>query len=429
MQRTAAALIVTVATALAVPAPAAAEGDGGAAKRLKQVESELDKGKAQAQEFDQKARQLAEDTQKLRHQMVDAAARIQGHERSVQELAAKVERLNALEKRKSAELASRRKQFAEVLMALQRIATFPPEALIARPMSPGDTVRSAVLLKSTVPAIEHKAVQLREEIRFVNETRDEAAKRQAELKGEREQLQTERKQMRILLARKEVLRRRAEAKSRAAEQRVETLAKEAGNLRDLLARLAERRKKAEQQRRREAEAVRKAHEARRAAGDKAPPTQTARAAPAAIPGGKPQDFPATPITKARGDLTVPVVGKLIGSYGERMHSGLTRKGLDFATPPKAQVVAPFAGQVVYAGKFRGYGLLLIIEHGEGYHSLMAGMDHIDASIGQWVLAGEPVGEMADSRGKNPILYLELRRDGQPVNPLPWLASLKDKANG
>ena len=95
---------------------------------------------------------------------------------------------------------------------------------------------------------------------------------------------------------------------------------------------------------------------------------------------------------------------------------------------EAQVIAPYDGQVAFAGPFRGYGLLLIIEHSEGYHTLLAGMARIDCTVGQRLLAGEPVGVMGQDDAK-PALYVELRHNGQPVNPLPWLTAHKSKASG
>jgi septal ring factor EnvC (AmiA/AmiB activator) len=92
------------------------------------------------------------------------------------------------------------------------------------------------------------------------------------------------------------------------------------------------------------------------------------------------------------------------------------------------VVAPFDGKVLFAGPFKGYGQILIIGHGDGYHSLLAGLDRVDESVGQWLVAGEPVGVMSQSSQK-PRLYLELRHDGQPINPLPWLAIRDEKVNG
>jgi septal ring factor EnvC (AmiA/AmiB activator) len=92
-------------------------------------------------------------------------------------------------------------------------------------------------------------------------------------------------------------------------------------------------------------------------------------------------------------------------------------------------VAPFDGKIAYAGQFRGYGLILIIDHGERYHTILSGFDRIDAVVGQWVLAGEPVAQMGDTSGSDPELYLELRRTGQAINPLPWLATNDDKVRG
>jgi septal ring factor EnvC (AmiA/AmiB activator) len=125
-----------------------------------------------------------------------------------------------------------------------------------------------------------------------------------------------------------------------------------------------------------------------------------------------------------------VVGRLVGLYGQPTRTGLTRKGITIETSADATVIAPYEGHVVFAGKFRGYGQLLIIEHSEGYHTLLADLERIDCVIGQWVTAGEPVGAMGrPGSGDKPALYVELRRNGQPVNPLPWLTASKDKVSG
>jgi septal ring factor EnvC (AmiA/AmiB activator) len=112
-----------------------------------------------------------------------------------------------------------------------------------------------------------------------------------------------------------------------------------------------------------------------------------------------------------------------------MKTGLTRKGISIETGTGAQVVVPRDGTVVFAGAFKGYGQLLIIEHVGGYLSLLAGMARIDSAIGQQVLSGEPAGVMGKPGNGPPVLYVELRREGQPINPLPWLATRKIKVNG
>ena len=119
----------------------------------------------------------------------------------------------------------------------------------------------------------------------------------------------------------------------------------------------------------------------------------------------------------------------------RVHSdraadnGARTEGITIETRRAAHVVAVRRGTVVFAGPFRGYGRLLIIEHDEGYHVLLAGLDRIDAVVGDEVLAGEPVGAMTASSNRTPELYLELRRSGRPINPLPWLAASKTKVSG
>jgi septal ring factor EnvC (AmiA/AmiB activator) len=137
-------------------------------------------------------------------------------------------------------------------------------------------------------------------------------------------------------------------------------------------------------------------------------------------------FEIRPISKARGRLAFPAVGTVKGRYGGAVRRGIRRKGLVVATRAEAQVVAPYDGKVVFAGTFRGYGLLLIIEHSEGYHSLLSGLARIDAIIGQSLLSGEPVGKMGNLGAGREQLYVELRQNGTPINPMPWMTAQKGK---
>jgi len=135
-----------------------------------------------------------------------------------------------------------------------------------------------------------------------------------------------------------------------------------------------------------------------------------------------------PFAKAKGALLVPVSGNLVRQFNDPDELGVASKGLTYETREGAQIVAPYDGRVLFAGPFKGYGQILIIEHGDGYHSLLAGLDRIEAAVGQWLVAGEPVGVMPRG-GASPRLYLELRHDGQPINPLPWLAPHDEKVSG
>ena len=145
--------------------------------------------------------------------------------------------------------------------------------------------------------------------------------------------------------------------------------------------------------------------------------------------------PAIPFHQAKGQLPMPAAGEIETQFGEPVEFGGRSKGLIVRTRHGAQITSPTDGWVVYAGKFRTYGQLLIIKAGEGYHVLLAGMSRIDVQSGQFILASEPVGTMKSAPGRradndSPRLYVEFRKDGRPINPRPWWsASSKQKVQG
>ena len=120
---------------------------------------------------------------------------------------------------------------------------------------------------------------------------------------------------------------------------------------------------------------------------------------------------------------LPVFGTIMIPLDKAEDSKPESPSLNVANAPGAVVVAPFDGKVVYAGPFHPYELVLIIRHTDGYHSLLAGLGRADSAVGQWVLAGEPVGAMPDAAepSSGGVIYFELRRDSRPVDPQPWLA--------
>ena len=141
--------------------------------------------------------------------------------------------------------------------------------------------------------------------------------------------------------------------------------------------------------------------------------------------------PAIAFANARGHLRLPVNGVPIYAFGASDGVGGTQKGLSIVTHAGAQITAPCDGWVVYAGPFRSYGQLLILNAGGGYHVLLAGMERISVDLGQFVLTGEPVAAMGGQAqlsaavatgSKKPVLYVEFRKDGTPIDPSPWWAT-------
>ncbi|WP_255448564.1 murein hydrolase activator EnvC [Telmatospirillum sp. J64-1] len=400
-------------------------------RRLKELERALEKGRAEQEALRRQAQALTEELNKLRAEMIEAAKVVQGHEETLSRLEEQLQELTREEATKARALERRREQMTNVLTALQRLAWRPSEALIAQPTSPADTVRSAILLRSAVPQIEESAKDLADELDSLRELRADIGKQRLRISAVTGQIDSEHRRIKTLVERKAQLQQRTEAQTQETAKRVQRMAAEAQDLRELMVKLEEERQRRQAEARARAAAEKAAREAAereaQAAALKAgrqPPPPKAEPPPApaqAVAAGR-------PFTAARGQMPYPVSGSIKARYGDRSETGSTHKGLLIETRNGAQVVAPHDGLVVFAGPFRGYGQLLIIEHGEGYHTLLAGLGQIDGTVGQRLVAGEPVGRMGQGEGR-PTLYVEMRHNGQPVNPMSWLAARKDKVTG
>lgn len=418
----AAACAVAAAGSWSVPFPfgPATAGEAGGAEaekarreeELRRLEEERRKTAEAEAKLKAEIEALGEDRRKLSRALIEAAARIRGTETQI---AASEERLRALDERERsirASLEQRRSVIAEVLAALQRIGRDPPPALLVQPEEALRSLRSAMMLGAVLP-------ELRFEARALAADLGELARVRGEMRAEREvaardlaTLVEERRRMTLLIEERQ--RRQTEA-ARALEgerERMAALGRQAESLKELIARL-------------EKETARAAMTAR-GLGESDQRTAALR-----DPNG---DWgrlgPAVEFAAAKGALPLPVNGVRIREFGAPDGLGGSEKGLTVATRPGAQVIAPCDGWIVYAGPFRSYGQLLILNAGGGYHVLLAGMERISVALGQFVLAGEPVAVMgggppASARVTGgtgqPALYIEFRKDGTPVDPSPWWA--------
>lgn len=385
-------------------------------KKLQDVEQQLEQSRQKQQELAKQAEALASELRALRDSEVKAAAAAQAHEAVLDELDARLALLGTEEKRKAREFEQRRADEAKLLMALALLARDPPEALAFSPDTPVNSVRGGILMGRALPPLEQRARDLGSQISSLRALRAEISSTEERARAERAGLAREQNQISGLIAQKQAL--LAQTRQGAAEsgKRQAALAAKASDLKDLISRLEDERAA------RDAQAAPTASrpQARETAALYAPPPETPDPT-------RPRDI--RPISQAMGHMAVPATGTLVVHFGDVMQAGAApSKGLTFETRPGAQVVAPFDGKVLFAGPFKGYGQILIIGHGDGYHSLLAGLDRVDESVGQWLVAGEPVGVMSQGNQK-PRLYLELRHDGQPINPLPWLAIRDEKVNG
>ncbi len=436
---------------------------------LKAIERDLERSKADTESLSRKAEEVRVELRLMKGRMINVARKTLDLESELSAIEETLVSLVEEENAKSAALQRQRRQLGRTLGALQRIALLPPEALVAAPGSPLDAVRSATLLRVAVPALEQKADRLKQDLDELEQLRVRIERERVEVSAAGDLLTRERKTLTALINQKRRLQSRTDEQQAASERKMARLAREAGDLRDLLRKIE--REAAEQERRlalqqeqkqqlqreqaqREAAAQEEQRLAQRPqpnsqdglqsrlvpqppaeapeAGDEPGQQQLASAGTRAPDIGnlaKPSNIRSFP-SVARNELLMPARGRLVKRYGQQSKDGRpTSKGITIATREGAQVIAPFDGKVVYAGEFRGYGLILIIEHGKRYHTLLAGVERVDAVVGQWILAGEPIGVMTGGGVRKPELYLELRRNGQAINPLPWLAATGDKVRG
>lgn len=413
-----------------VPVLAPARGEEAPERQLKGVEKALHDSRQKQAQLAKEAEALAAEIAKLREGGIAAAQAAQAHETTLSQLEGELARLAAEDKRKSEDLQRRRAQQTELLMALERLSLNPPEGLALSPVEPVDALRGALLMGAAVPPLEAQARALSEEIKALAALREEIAATQERHRIEREALQHEQERLADLVARKAMLQQQTAQDAEQSGQRIRQLVAQAKDLRELMERLEADRKRqeAEERKRQEAEEQER-QEADRRTARPAPGGQTVEVTappPTRIDPGKPRVV--RPFTQARGLMVFPASGRLMRRYGEADELGVASKGLTVETRAGAQVVAPFDGRVEFAGQFRGYGQILIIEHGGGYHSLLAGLERVEGTVGQWLVAGEPVGTMGQVSSQ-PRLYLELRHNGQPINPLPWLATHDEKVSG
>lgn len=378
------------------------------AKNLRAVESELKRSQEKRRNLKKAQQTLKGNLRKLKADLVTTAGKIQNRENAADELERRIAELGGKESELRAHLKEKRAQFAITIAALQRISRLPPEAMVAVGSHPADTVRGAILLRSVLPRIEQEARDLRRSLARLDRVRMDSASQRGLLADELESLENDRRKLARLVAKNKKRASKLARKSRREIQKNKRLANRAKGLQDLL------------------KGIERNRRAQRAQSDKPrkpePKVKQAVKKVAAKPNQK-------PIKLSRGKLQYPVSGRIVERYGQATGDGLTSKGIKIASRPRAQVIAPFGGRVVFAGVFRRYGQLLIIEHGEGYHSLFAGLARIDSVIGQRVLLGEPVGVMGDADAVNRSLYLEFRRTGQPINPLPWMAARGGRTSG
>lgn len=399
---------------------------------IKQREQELEAARARqksAEEAQAKLKaeitSLGQDRTQLNQQLIDTAANVRAVETKIDAAEARLKTLNGREQEMRASLDSRRADIVEVLAALQRAGRRTPPALLVRPEDALQSLRTAMLLGAVVPELRGRAEKIAGELSELVALRKNIASERDQLASDRDRVRSDQTRLAALVDERQRQQAAREKDLDAESSRAIALSKQVGDLQGLITKM-------EQDLQSAAKAAEKAAEAARQAEAKAAASASAntKSGPAAFK-DRSRTTPAIAFASAKGLLPLPVNGNKIRDFGGSDGVGGVQKGISLATKPGSQVTTPCDGWVVYSGPFRSYGQLLILNAGGGYHVLIAGMERISVNIGQFVLTGEPVATMGSTsqvasilatNASQPVLYVEFRKDGTPIDPGPWWAA-------
>jgi murein hydrolase activator len=406
------------ATAQSVPP---IQNAAAAPDALQQRERELEATRAeQARAAEQQAKLRADiaaigaDRSKLNSQLIDIADKVRGVEDRIGETEARLRPLDAREQEIRASLKSRRSEIVEVLAALQRAGRRTPPALLVRPEDALQSLRAAMLLGSVVPELRVRATRLANDLGEMVALRKMISAQRDRLAADRDKLREDQARLAALIEERQRQQAGAEKDMEAESARAVALARQVDNLQGLITKMEQD--------------VKSAAKAAVAASQ---PSGAVKGDLGAALKNPNRSSPAIAFASAKGLFRLPVNGTKIRDFGGSDGSGGVEKGISLATRPGSQVTTPCDGWVVYAGPFRSYGQLLILNAGGGYHVLIAGMERISVNIGQFVLTGEPVATMGATsqvasilatNATRPVLYIEFRKDGTPIDPGPWWAA-------
>lgn len=390
---------------------------------LEALTSSIDVSSEKTRLIEENIAALEKSTANLREALIASAKRRKDLEEQILTSEEKIAQLGVKQDVIRKSLHDRRAILAEVLAALQRMGRSPPPALLVTPEDALGSVRSAILLGAVVPGMRKEAGALVADLETLAALQTNALGEKTHMSETVAASLEEDKRMELLLVENDKQSQSGTTDLVAEQQRTDELAARAESLSGLIEAFenditsigeAAERARLEEERQRQLSAEER---------------ETARQlAESGVP-DKNRIAPAYPFSSLRQKLELPVAGDVLRSYGDPDGTGHPARGMTVASGPKAVVTSPADGLVVFAGTFRSYGQMVILNAGDGYHVVMTGMENVNVRQGKFVFAGEPIALMGEKRvasatalaleTERPTLYIEFRKDGIPVDSKPW----------
>jgi len=385
------------------PSPAGIESSEDAQAALDRARQQGAEARSRAEALEANAARATAEADRTAQEGAALAARVQESEARIAANEAQIRLIGREQAVLRAELAEKQRPLVELTAALQRLARRPPLLSLLRPGSLRDAVYLRAVLDTLLPEVARRTAGLREAIARGKALQERARAANEDLRSGQADLARRRAELTALEGRQRLASRAASASADRESERALALAEQARDLSGLVVDLAKAGALRDQLAALPGPVLRPA-QPQNAQSKDASPLATAEAAAAPTPG-------------APTHYLMPAAGRLVAGFGESRPGQAASRGLSIMLAGGAQVVAPAAGRVAFAGPYKGYGLIVIVEHAGGWTSLVTGLADIDCRVGDNLVGGAPLGRMGPGR---PILGFELRRGGQPVNPLDFI---------
>jgi len=375
-------------------------------RELEILSRQLDAERNRKLTLESKAQELSNKIVDLRDEIIRLAVTIQSQEKEISDLESKLILLDSSYQAAQQALAKDNKNLGAAIGGLARFRRIPPEAFAFTSSHKTELQLRVAVLALFLTALRKDAEKIALALSTTRTLSEKHTQQHLVLTKTRESLKEKRIQLKRMLYRKSSLQALVQSDRANAAQKVTLLASKALNLGELVAAL----------------------KSDVADGVKNKLSVT-NWRPGALETPSQDDSHASVSTMTQSSLPYPTWGPIVRGFGEELDNGAHSQGIFVQASGGAYVIAPREGQVVFSGDFRTYGRLLIIEHAGGYHTLLGGFAEIHSGIGDWVEVGEPVGVMSDRGRQDAVLYIEVRRNGEPISPREWLESIDRKVSG
>ncbi|MEM6781088.1 MAG: peptidoglycan DD-metalloendopeptidase family protein [Pseudomonadota bacterium] len=357
---------------------------------LDEVESDLKHKKAEIKALEEKAAALKKQLKSTQSDLVDMAGKIKKQESKLSVIENRIFEYTKESQDIQSRLDRDRGSMGAMILAVERIRRVPPEALVLKPGAPYETAQTAMLLQSILPQIHNRSESYKADVNRLAELLEKLEAERKIALTEKQALEKDYADMETLVEKRKGMVAQSNSDYQQRSKEIKAISNQAASLKDLVAKLEEDKKRAQTR-----DTVR----------------QAVYRQPETLP--------------RAGQGQLPISGFIHTAFGQTDEIGAKSQGIKVEGRSGGLVVAPMAGKVQFAGIFKNYGELIIIEHEKGYHSLIAGLDRIDIVVEQVLNAGEPVGILPKAQGgEKPLLYFELRKNGKPINPAQKIANLK-----